>query len=56
MRVILKNKSEGENLSEVLKRTSYSFIDTSEFLHALDILYVLDLIEVDSTGIVKYVA
>jgi hypothetical protein len=55
MRVILKNKISGEEVSDVLARTSGEFQDVSEFLHALDILYVLGFIDIDSsTGVINY--
>ncbi|HHT7538167.1 TPA: ABC-three component system middle component 7 [Raoultella planticola] len=56
MLVILKNKVDDEKLSDLLTRTSGSFQDASEFLHALDILYVLGLIDVDvSMETINYV-
>ncbi|MFH3083613.1 ABC-three component system middle component 7 [Serratia marcescens] len=56
MLVILKNKTDDEKLSNLLIRTSEGFQDTSEFLHALDILYVLGLIDFDSSmETIKYV-
>ncbi len=55
MRVILEKKVSGEKVSDLLVRTSGEFQDASEFLHALDILYVLGLIDIDaSTGTIKY--
>ncbi|CNL29023.1 Uncharacterised protein [Yersinia frederiksenii] len=57
MRVILENKISGEKVSDLLLRTSGKFQDASEFLHALDILYVLGLIDIDgSTGTINYAA
>ncbi|WNN36375.1 hypothetical protein RIN65_07135 [Pantoea agglomerans] len=56
MLVILKNKVDDEKLSNLLIRTSEGFQDTSEFVHALDILYVLGLIDFDSSKeTIKYV-
>lgn len=55
MRVILENRINGEKLSDLLARTSGKFQDTSEFLHALDILYVLGQIDIDITnGTINY--
>lgn len=56
MHVILNTKVNDEKLSELLARTSGDFQDASEFLHALDILYVLGLIDVDaSMEMINYV-
>lgn len=55
MHVILENEEKSEILSDLLVRTAGSFQDISEFLHALDILYVLGLIDFDiSTGTINY--
>lgn len=55
VRAILKQKINGETVSEAMSRTSGEFQDASEFLHALDILYVLRIIDIDiSTGIISY--
>lgn len=55
MRVILKGKSSNETLCDVLGRTLGDFDDISEFLSAMDALYVIGAIDVDkSTGIVNY--
>lgn len=55
MRVILEDKYDGENVSDLLVRTSGEFQDASEFLYALDILFVLGLIDIDAVnGTVNY--
>lgn len=55
MKVILEKRVSDENISEALRRTENTFQDASEFLHALDALYVLKLIDIDaSTGIISY--
>lgn len=55
MRCILVDKKENESVLDVYHRTKRVFYDASEFLHALDILFVLKLIDVDdSSGKVKY--
>ena len=41
MRCILTNKNESESVVETYLRTKDFFCDASEFLHALDVLYVL---------------
>lgn len=55
MRSILAGKQEGETVFDVLTRTKEDFYDASEFLHALDILFVLNLIDVKGdSGVIKY--
>ena len=55
MKCILAERKKGESVLEVLNRTKSIFYDVSEFLHAMDILFVLDMIEVDTkSGIVQY--
>jgi hypothetical protein len=55
MRCVLADKKEGETVLNLLRRTKDKFFDASEFLHALDILYVLDIIDVpNDSGIVEY--
>lgn len=55
MRVILEGKKNGETIQDLLARTIYSFQDASEFLHALDILYVLGALNVEATtGVIAY--
>lgn len=55
MRIILEDKVSGETISDLLARTSGKFQDVSEFLHAVDVLYVLGAIDIDaSTGEIKY--
>ncbi|WP_309296052.1 ABC-three component system middle component 7 [Metapseudomonas otitidis] len=57
LRIILEEKLDGESILDLFTRTSGKFQDASEFLHAVDILYVLGVIDVDaSTGAVKYAA
>jgi hypothetical protein len=47
MKCILTDKKESESVLEVYLRTKGFFCDASEFLHALDVLYVLDLIRIN---------
>jgi len=55
MSAILKNKHAGETIPDLLARTFDSFQDASEFLCAVDILYVLGALDVEaSTGMIEY--
>lgn len=55
MRCILEGKHEGESVVEIYARTKHKFYDACEFLHALDVLFVLSLISIESdSGIVTY--
>jgi len=55
MRCILANKKEGEKVSEIYLRTKDVFYDASEFLHALDVLYVLGLVSIqDDLELIEY--
>ena len=55
MRCIVAEKKENESVLDLYHRTKNVFYDASEFLHALDILFVLNLIDVDdNSGKVKY--
>lgn len=55
MRCILTGKRKGESVLDVRNRTKTDFYDASEFLHAMDILFVLEMIEVDAnSGVVQY--
>jgi hypothetical protein len=55
MRCILADKEEGESVLDVYRRCRNFFYDASEFLHALDILYVLALVEFNAqTGLIEY--
>ncbi len=47
MRCILAGKKEDESVLDAYFRTLSTFSDACEFLHAMDILFVLDLIDVD---------
>ncbi|WP_404344116.1 ABC-three component system middle component 7 [Vreelandella venusta] len=55
MRAILENRKSCETLPELLARTLDVFQDASEFLYAVDILYVLGALDVNaSTGVIEY--
>lgn len=47
LRCIIEEKKENEKVIDAFHRTKHVFFDASEFLYALDILYVLDLIDLD---------
>lgn len=56
MRTILKDRQDGETVPNLLARTLYGFQDASEFLNAVDVLYVLGALDVDPiTGVIEYV-
>lgn len=55
MKCILADKREGESVLDVYTRTKGIFYDASEFLHAIDILYVLGVIEIkNDSGVMEY--
>lgn len=55
MRSILANKKENESVLEAYLRTKDFFYDVSEFIHALDVLYVLRLVNIkDDSGLIEY--
>lgn len=55
MRCILANKKESESVLEAYLRTKDFFYDASEFLHALDILYLLGLVDIkDNSELIEY--
>ncbi|HMW40363.1 MAG TPA: hypothetical protein PKD57_13230 [Saprospiraceae bacterium] len=55
MRCILANKKESESVLEAYLRTKDFFYDASEFLHALDILYLLGLVYIkDNSELIEY--
>lgn len=55
MKCILANKKESESVLDVYLRTKDSFYDASEFLHALDVLYVLGLVNIkDDSALIEY--
>ena len=55
MKNILADKLQGETIQDVYQRTRDVFQDASEFLHALDILFVLGMMEIDEeTGLINY--
>ncbi|TFE37001.1 hypothetical protein E2553_46150 [Paraburkholderia dipogonis] len=55
MKCILAEKMENESVLDAYFRTQSSFSDASEFLHAMDILFVLDIIDVDGESeVIRY--
>lgn len=55
MRCILSGKKNGESVIDVYSRTKDSFTDASEFLQALDVLFVLGFIKInDGSELVEY--
>jgi hypothetical protein len=55
MRCILSSKKESENVLDVYLRTKDFFCDASEFLHALDVLYILGLVNInDDSELIEY--
>jgi hypothetical protein len=55
MKCILADKNEVETVLDVYIRTKDSFYDTSEFIHAVDILYILGLLNINNeTSLVEY--
>ncbi|WP_423221933.1 ABC-three component system middle component 7 [Ideonella margarita] len=55
MRKVLMGKSQGETVQDVYHRTHGVFQDATEFLHALDVLYVLGMLTIEvETGSIDY--
>lgn len=55
MKCILTNRSESESVLDIYLRTKDTFYDASEFLHALDVLYILGLVNVnDDSELIEY--
>lgn len=55
MRTILSEKAEAESVHDVYRRTRDVFRDAAEFLHALDALFVLGLVDIDAgSGLIRY--
>lgn len=55
MKSILIGKKSAESVQDVYYRTRDVFQDASEFLHALDALFVLGLLEIDvDSGMIQY--
>lgn len=55
MKCILSGKKDSENVQEAYYRTRDVFLDASEFLHALDALFVLGMLDIDvDSGMIRY--
>ncbi len=55
MKCILADKNGSESVLDIYIRTKDFFYDASEFIHALDILYVLGLVDIkEDTGMIDY--
>ncbi|WP_418889811.1 ABC-three component system middle component 7 [Pseudomonas putida] len=55
MLAILADKTPGETVTQALSRTKDDFLDASEFLTAMDILYFLGYLDVqDGSGVIEY--
>ncbi len=55
MKCILDNKKKNESIPDIYSRTKELFYDASEFIHALDVLYVLGLVEIkENTTVIEY--
>jgi hypothetical protein len=55
MKCILSNNKESEKVLDAYFRTRDFFYDASEFLHALDILYVLGLVNIkNDSDLIEY--
>lgn len=53
---ILNTSKESESLLSTFYRTKENFADSSEFLYAIDILFIVDKIEIDlEKGVIHYV-
>jgi len=55
MQKIMSGKSNGETVQEVYYRTRDVFHDAGEFLYALDLLFVIGIVNVDiNSGEIQY--
>ena len=55
MKSILSGRSESDTVEDVYHRTRNVFVDASEFLHALDVLFVLGILNIEEeTGLITY--
>lgn len=52
---ILADKTPGETVTQALSRTKDDFLDASEFLAAMDVLYFLGYLDIqDGSGVIEY--
>ena len=55
MRKVLIGNLQGETVQSVYRRTQGVFHDATEFLHALDVLFVLGVLTIEEeTGFITY--
>lgn len=55
MTKVLSEKTDLESVEAIYYRTRDNFRDASEFLHALDALFVLGMLEIDEeSGLIRY--
>lgn len=55
MHVILAEKQPGETVADALIRAKDKFLDASEFLSAMDVLFFLGYLDVqEDTGVIEY--
>jgi hypothetical protein len=55
MKSILSGRVESESVRDVYYRTRDAFQDAGEFLHSLDALFVLGLLNIDAeSGLIQY--
>lgn len=55
MRIILSDKKHGETVAQVMAKTKEYFLDASEFLAAMDVLFFLGYLDVqEETGVIEY--
>lgn len=55
MSIILREKNEAETIHDVYLRTRDVFRDASEFLSAMDALFVLGFLNIENdSGLIKY--
>jgi chloramphenicol 3-O-phosphotransferase len=55
MKSIMSGRIDGETVQDAYHRTRNVFYDASEFLNALDILFVLGIVNVDTgSGAIQY--
>lgn len=55
MHIILAKKRSGETVAQALANTREDFLDASEFLAAMDVLFFLGYLDVQGeTGVIEY--
>ncbi|WP_070886938.1 ABC-three component system middle component 7 [Pseudomonas argentinensis] len=55
MHTILADRQPGETVAQALIKTRDKFLDASEFLVAMDVLFLLGYLDIqDDTGVIEY--